>query len=170
MDDDAALVRAAAMGSDLAFARLIDRHQGAVRAFLRRLSRSWADADDLAQETFVTAWSRMAAADPTLSVRAWLCGIAYRKWLVDRRSDRRRRLREANADGPAPAADPDAALDAAAALAILPAEQRAAVALCLAGGFSHGEAAAALSLPLGTIKSHVARGRAKLLEYLGAAR
>ena len=49
----------------------------------------------------------------------------------------------------------------------LPEEQRAAVALCLAGDFSHAEAAESLGLPLGTVKSHVARGRVKLLEMIG---
>lgn len=52
-------------------------------------------------------------------------------------------------------------------MAELPLEQRAVVALCLAGGFSHGEAAEALDLPLGTVKSHVTRGRARLPEALG---
>lgn len=53
------------------------------------------------------------------------------------------------------------------ALASLPMEQRAAVVLCLSEDFSHAEAAEALNLPLGTVKSHVARGRAKLLSVLG---
>ena len=57
----------------------------------------------------------------------------------------------------------------AAAMQALPPDQRAAVALCLAGGFSHGEAAAALALPLGTVKSYVDRGRAKLLARLEPA-
>jgi RNA polymerase sigma-70 factor (ECF subfamily) len=54
-----------------------------------------------------------------------------------------------------------------AAMAQLPPDQRAAVALCLAQGWTHAEAAEALDLPLGTIKSHVARGRDKLLSVLG---
>jgi len=61
----------------------------------------------------------------------------------------------------------DARLDAASALAVLPPDQRACVALCLAAEFSHAEAADALGMPLGTVKSHVARGRAKLVEALG---
>ena len=55
------------------------------------------------------------------------------------------------------------------AMAELPLEQRAAVALCLAGDFSHAEAAEVLALPLGTVKSHVTRGRARLLQALGIA-
>ena len=55
------------------------------------------------------------------------------------------------------------------AMGDLPLEQRACVALCLAGEFSHAEAADALKLPLGTVKSHVARGRARLLQALGVS-
>ena len=54
-----------------------------------------------------------------------------------------------------------------AALISLPLEQRAAVVLCLSEDFSHAEAAEALGVPLGTVKSHFARGRAKLLAVLG---
>lgn len=52
------------------------------------------------------------------------------------------------------------------ALATLPIAQRAAIALCLGGEFTHAEAAAILKLPTGTVHSHVARGRAILLECL----
>ena len=55
------------------------------------------------------------------------------------------------------------------AMATLTPDVRACVALCLADGWSHGEAAAALDLPLGTVKSHVARGRARLLKALGGS-
>ncbi|MFY8163886.1 MAG: RNA polymerase sigma factor, partial [Brevundimonas sp.] len=55
----------------------------------------------------------------------------------------------------------------AAAMAELPPDVRACVALCLADGWSHGEASMALGLPLGTVESHVARGRARLLKALG---
>ena len=55
------------------------------------------------------------------------------------------------------------------AMEALPADQRAAVALCLAADFSHAEAADVLNLPLGTIKSHVNRGRSKLLELMGGS-
>ena len=153
------------------FSALVEQHQRAVRGFLRRLPGSHADADDLAQDTFVTAWGRLASFRSGQSVRAWLCGIAYRKWLTHRRSQLRRSAREAQAaqEDLAAGAGSDARLDAAAALATLPADQRAAVALCLAADFSHAEAAEALGLPLGTVKSHVARGRAKLLEVLGGS-
>jgi len=53
------------------------------------------------------------------------------------------------------------------ALAALPLDQRACVAMCLAAGYSHSEAAQALEMPLGTVKSHVLRGRERLLAALG---
>jgi RNA polymerase sigma-70 factor (ECF subfamily) len=156
-----------------AFGRLVAEHQQAVRGFLRRLCGDHADADDLAQETFLTAWSSLGRVRQGESVRAWLCGVAWRKWMTRARAEARRGVREtaAERDGlagiDAASPQPEARLDAAAALAILPPEQRAAVALCLAADFSHAEAAAALGLPLGTVKSHVSRGRDKLLAYLG---
>jgi RNA polymerase sigma factor (sigma-70 family) len=170
---EAELVAAAQAGQATAYSRLVELHQRAVRGFLRRLCcGAHADADDLAQEAFVTAWSRIRTFRPAESFRSWVCGIAYRKWLTHRRGEARRQAREAAADEPAPASRgeaSDARLDASAALASLSAEQRACVALCLAAEFSHAEAAAALGLPLGTVKSHVTRGRAKLLDVLGAA-
>ena len=170
---EAALVAAAQSGSSEAFARLLESNQQAVRGFLRRLGGGHADADDLAQDAFLTAWSRIGAFRRGESFRAWVCGVAYRKWLAHRRSEGRRAAREAAvASGDtddAPAAAVGARLDAAAALAHLPDQQRAAVVLCLAADFSHAEAAEALGLPLGTVKSHVTRGRAKLLELLGGS-
>jgi len=171
---EAALVEQARAGSAAAFSRLVDQNQQAVRAFLRRLCRDWAQADDLAQETFLTAWSRINRFERGRSVRLWLFGIAYRKFLTDRRGNARRVRREMEGGplddaAPSGASASDARLDISRALAVLAPEQRAAVALCLGAEFSHADAAEALSLPLGTIKSHVLRGRAKLLETLGVS-
>jgi RNA polymerase sigma-70 factor (ECF subfamily) len=167
---DEALVAAAQAGSSEAFSRLVERHQQALRAFLRRACGNWALADDLAQETFLAAWSRIERLNAGASVRAWLCGIGYNKHLSAVRSGSRDRAREASYESDrevvceAHVAD-RMALEAA--MSDLPAEQRACVALCLAADFSHAEASEALSLPLGTVKSHVTRGRARLLQALG---
>ena len=56
-DDDRALIAAIRGGSEPAFNILVDRHQQAVRTFLRRLLGNDADADDMAQETFLAAWT-----------------------------------------------------------------------------------------------------------------
>ena len=165
---DAELVDAARRGSPAAFREIVARHQQAVRSFLRRALDEPADADDLAQETFLAAWASLRRFRGQASLRSWLCAIAWKKRLTFARARRRRLDREAGAS-PAEAAGVgvDQALDLLAALRRLPEAQRAAVALCLGGGFSHAEAAVALALPLGTIKSHVERGRAKLAAALG---
>jgi RNA polymerase sigma factor (sigma-70 family) len=165
---DGELVAAARRGSPGAFREIVERHQQAVRGFLRRALANPADADDLAQETFLTAWSSLWRFRQQASLRSWLCAIAWKKSLTLQRSRRRERNRHDALAAPLEAdACPDRRLDLAAALSVLPETQRAAVALCLGGGFSHAEAAEALGLPLGTIKSHVERGRAKLLAALG---
>jgi len=165
---DADLVAAARRGSQAAFQQLVERHQQAVRGFLRRACADAGDADDLAQETFLAAWSSLWNYRGGASFRSWLCAIAWKKALTLKRGrGRERRRMEALSEPTRGEICPDARLDLTSALSALPAEQRAAVALCLGGDFSHAEAAHALGLPLGTIKSHVQRGRAKLLAALG---
>ena len=170
---DADLVRRARGGSDAAFAQLVQRHQGAVRSFLRRASgRGWADADDLAQETFLAAWGSLRRLKDPDQFRSWLMGIAWKRTQDRTRSALRGAVRdlawmEGQETAAGVAAEDRIALDAA--MADLPPEVRACVALCLAQDWSHGEAAQALALPLGTVKSHIARGRARLLSALGGA-
>jgi RNA polymerase sigma factor (sigma-70 family) len=170
---DAELVSRALAGSDAAFSRLVERHQAAVRAFLRRfLGSGWAEADDVAQDAFVAAWRSLRSLKDPAGVRAWLCGIAWRKAQDRIRSSRRGAARDAGwletVDLPA-GVSPEEKLALQAAMAELPTDVRACVALCLADGWSHGEASEALGLPLGTVKSHVARGRARLLKALGGS-
>src|SRR6185437_7404750 len=91
---DDVLVAQAQAGSTQAFSRLIARHQQPVRAFLRRLAGNWSEADEVAQQAFVAAWTQLARFQRGRDLRLWLCGIAYRKFLVARRSYWRRRRRE----------------------------------------------------------------------------
>lgn len=90
-DDDAALMAEIRDGSDRAFNVLIDRRQQAVRAFLYRLLGDAADADDMAQETFLEAWTHARSYRGQADVRSWLCGIAWRKAKGAQRSWARRR-------------------------------------------------------------------------------
>jgi RNA polymerase sigma-70 factor (ECF subfamily) len=168
---ESALVRRARDGSDEAFSRLVGAHQQAVRAFLRRLAANPADADDLAQEAFVTAWGHLARLRDGVSFRTFVCGIAYRKALNDRRRYGRAAARDAAWHELTPQAQSptsDERLSVQAALQTLPIDVRAAVSLCVAGDYSHSEAAEILGLPLGTIKSHIQKGRDKLNALLGA--
>ncbi len=172
MGDDAALIAAIGQGSDLAFSRLLDRHQQAVRTFLRGVAAGGAeDADDLAQETFLSVWKH-AGSFRGGAVRSWLFSIAWRKATDSRRRWSRGRGRDeawqdmadASLDEPAGAED---LLALRQALATLGQDQKAAVMLCLGCGLTHEEAAEALALPLGTVKSHVLRGRERLRGFFG---
>jgi RNA polymerase sigma factor (sigma-70 family) len=172
-NDEKRLIASARKGDSRAFAALVDMNQQAVRGFLRRFTGDWADADDLSQEAFVIAWSRLARFEGRSTFRSWVSGIGYRLARDARRAHGRARARDTEwstmqhdeQGGGAPIEDQIAV---ARAMATLPDDQRAAVALCLAEGFSHTEAAAILNQPLGTVKSHVTRGRDKLLRALEA--
>jgi RNA polymerase sigma-70 factor (ECF subfamily) len=169
---DGPLVRAARIGSQCAFARLVATHERALRGFLGK--SGFGDADDIAQEAFLAAWSSLGRLREDDGFRAWLFGIAWRKALDHGRAARRAARRdqawsEEQAEDAVREADPADRMALEAALADLPADQRACVTLCLGQGWSHGEAAQVLNLPLGTVKSHVTRGRERLLAVLGDA-
>jgi RNA polymerase sigma-70 factor (ECF subfamily) len=167
---DAPLVRAARGGSQAAFARLVALHEKPLRGFLRK--SGWTDADDIAQEAFVAAWTSLGRLRADEGFRAWLYGIAWRKALDQRRSVRRSAQRdeawrelESQEAPEGVGAEDRMALETA--LLTLPEDQRACVTLCLGQGWSHAEVAQVLDLPLGTVKSHVTRGRERLLSVLG---
>jgi RNA polymerase sigma factor (sigma-70 family) len=152
------------------FAALVRVHQSKVRGFLRRLTRGDAAlADDLAQETFLEAHRKLAQYRGEGSFGSWLCGIAWSRFLMERRKRKEEPLDELPESASADPAQASAAkLDLERAMARLSPEERAALTLCYALGHSHGEAAEILHLPLGTVKSHVLRGREKLKAMLEA--
>jgi len=128
-------------------------------------------ADDLAQETFVMAWRKIQSFEEKGSFRGWLCRIAYTQFLQARRSSQAalRRDTAAFAEMDQEVSEGSAAearMDLERAMKVLTAEQKAAVSLCYGEGMSHSEAADALGLPLGTVKSHVLRGRERMLAVL----
>jgi RNA polymerase sigma-70 factor (ECF subfamily) len=174
---DVELCTYAATGERRAFGELVRRHGSAVRGLLRRMGASPAEADDVAQDAFLTAFERIADFRGEGTFAAWVKRIAARAYL--RRIQKERKLAaftsetlEAESD-PAPAGDADAALDLDEALKVLSPAERMCVTMCFGAGLSHAEAAEALNLPLGTVKSHVKRGleklRARLAPDSGAA-
>lgn len=166
--DDATLNGRAAGGDRAAFALLVTRHEARLRAFLRRIAGP-SDADDLAQDTFVRAWERAAQFDASGSYAAWLTRIGWHLFLDERRRGAARNKRHVDATDHRPVSAPhggDARLELNAALAQLDDRARAAIVLCDGQGWTHEEAAALLGLPLGTVKSLIARGKAKLRSIL----
>ena len=118
----------------------------------------------------MTAWRKLARFEGRSSFRSWVSGIGFRIARDARRSHGRAQLRDSewlqeqsDVEGVPPVEDRIAVTRA---MAKLPDEQRAVVALCLGEGFSHSEASEILKLPLGTVKSHVTRGRERLWRAL----
>lgn len=146
-----------------------------VTAFARRLSSSAADADDLVQNTFLRAFRSWRSLREPGACRAWLFRIARNVHLNRERSRRERPdLRLVDDDSLADPRPPVAAewverlaaRDLEKALDRLPPEQREAVLLCDLWGFEYEEIAAITDAPVGTVRSRIARGRARLAGLL----
>jgi RNA polymerase sigma-70 factor (ECF subfamily) len=130
-------------------------------------------ADDLTQETYLRAFRALDDFEGRSTPRTWLLGIARRACADHiRAAQRRRRLVGALAADTGSAAMPDHAglVGAQDLLARLPEDRRSALVLTQVIGLSYDEAAAAEGVPVGTIRSRVARARMQLVEALAAAR
>jgi RNA polymerase sigma-70 factor (ECF subfamily) len=167
--DEELVARALATRDQAAFGELVRRHQSRVRGWLRQLTRNAATADDIAQEAFIKAWDKLHTFGGQGRFAAWLMKIAYTEFLMShRKSKAELRLAtavEAEITEPAahdPAGEESAATDLQRMLAVLSEEERVAMVLCYAEGMSHGEASAITGLPVGTIKSHIHRGKEKI--------
>jgi RNA polymerase sigma-70 factor (ECF subfamily) len=134
-----------------------------LRGLLRRLAGEV--ADDLAQETFIAAWRASGSWRGEGSYFTWLARIGWRQFLSYRRRNRLTEpLSEATEIAVHSQDERRAAIDQA--MARLPARERMAALLCFAEGYSHSEAAGVMGVPLGTLKSLVARARLQLVECL----
>ena len=176
---EAAVVALAMNGDDAAYGELVRRRQAAIRQLFRRLTRDPALADDLAQQTFVHAWKSIRSLRSPAAFGAWLRKLAVNCWLQQARIKRHEVLLcdEALADGlrasaagaaqAAPVEGPvTARMDLDAALAALPPDARLCVVLAYSEGMSHAEISESTAMALGTVKSHIARGAARLRELL----
>jgi DNA-directed RNA polymerase specialized sigma24 family protein len=145
--NDADLILAVQSRDDRhAYAELVRRHQSQVRAVLRRLTRGDAMlADDLAQDTFVLAWRNIAKFRFEARFSTWLYRIAFNAWQSELRK-RREVPMEIDDDSPPPGSEHFDELPDVASRVDL----------------SHEEAARALEMPVGTVKTHILRGKAKL--------
>ena len=170
---DEALVARCRLGDDpRAFEQLVRRHQGLVRAQLRRLLHGdLAAADDLAQEAFLLAWRKLDQFRGEASFATWLYRITYACFL---QSHRRKSLTaDGDVDGeaaatPEPTRAIDLRIDLERAMRRLSDGEQAVLLHCVQLGLSHEEAAYVLNMPLGTVKTHANRGKAKLKQWLSA--
>lgn len=172
---DQALVARALLGNEgRAFEQLLRRHQGMVRAQLRRLLHGdEAAADDLAQETFLLAWRKLDQFRGDARFSTWLYRIAYTCFLQAGR--KKSWTLEDTGTGEdegllAPAQAVDLQLDLERAMRRLSEPEQTVLLHCAQLGLSHEEAAYVLAMPLGTVKTHANRGKAKLQGWLAAWR
>ena len=169
--DDARLIARATSSSDnAAFGEIVARYRSRVYGYLLRMVRSPALAEDLAQDTFVRAWQNIDRFRGDGSFEGWLLRIAYTTFLQDHRR-RKRRGDETPPDSAArdrdsalsvPAGDESPDLDRV--LAALPPDIRSMVMMAYGYGYTHAEIASAMSMPVGTVKSHISRARSRLRE------
>ena len=167
-----------------AFSELVRRHQSAVRTTLRRLTTgNHALADDLAQETFMLAYRNLKSFRQEAQFSTWLYRIATNAFLADARKRKEELLGDRDQDlasdddddalsiHPA-GADPTRAaslrIDMDRALSALSEAERAAIVQCYHNDLSHEEAAIVLNCPVGTVKTHILRAKAKLKAQLAA--
>ena len=164
---DVELAALAAAGDRPAFGELVRRHGSAVRGLLRRMGAEASVADDIAQDAFLAAFERVAEYRGEGTFSAWVRRIAarlyIRRWRKEARYDQEVEAVEDSHGGEGHAAS---RIDLDEALRTLAPVERMCVSLCYGAGVSHVEAAEALNLPLGTVKSHVKRGLDKLRQRL----
>jgi len=142
-----------------------------LRRFARTLTRNPHDADDLVQLALERALTRLKQWRPDTKLESWMFGIIKNAWIDELRA----RGRRAKVFAPEEAAEHvgDASSEAQmellsmqSAMERLPDEQRLVVALVLVEGLSYQEAADVLEVPIGTVTSRLARGRATLESIL----
>ena len=169
---DVELCTHAATGERRAFGELVRRHGSSVRGLLRRMGAQGAEADDVAQDAFLAAFERIAEFRGEGTFAGWVKRIAARSYL--RRLQKERRIgaltaEQVDVETGGGGGDADGRIDLDGALKVLGAAERICVTMCFGAGLSHQEAADALNLPLGTVKSHVKRGLDKLRTRLAPA-
>ena len=178
---DELLWQASARGDQQAFSELYERHSQAIYNYLFRRLADWSEAEDLTAVVFLEAFRHrrdVVVVDGKLL--PWLYGIATNVLRNRRRAQWRHRRLVAQLEAqPRRAAEPDADARAQAAaqmrevlehLSRLPRAQRDVLALCVWSGLSYEEAALALAIPVGTVRSRLARARATLTEPQGLSR
>lgn len=174
-DADKDLVLQSQNGSVAAFETLIRNHQTMIHALTFRMTGSSADAEDLAQETFIRAYEQINRFNGSAKFSTWLYSIAVHACLNWRRDEARRFQAHTNCAGEifaqylagenSPAKN-GACEQVQSALLKLPAKQRAAIVLTIYDGMNHAEAAQVLGCSETTVSWRVFAARRKLKNWL----
>ncbi len=166
--DNDLVARVVAQQDSAAFGELVRRHQSQVRNFLRKLTRDYELADDLAQDCFMHAWDKLHTFIGHGSFIGWLLKVAYTTFLQSKRRSNRygEILEQIGHESSIPenrqADVSDEIGDLDKFLAVLTEEERAVMILSYACGLSHREISETADLPVGTVKSIIFRGKEKI--------
>ncbi len=168
LGDISLVARVVALGDKRAFDALVRKHQQAVRRFF--LHQTLGDtplSDDLAQETFIKAYTHIGSFRGVAGFQTWLFGIAYRVFLDHVRSRKTTfDIDESVTRVSARTADGGLKVDLYEALKLLKADERMCVTLQLVEGQPIERISAITGMSPGTVKSHLSRGKSKLATYL----
>ena len=167
--EDHELVARVVSGQDgNAFGELVRRHQSHVRNFLRKLTGDYTLADDLAQDAFMHAWDKLQTYSGKGSFIGWMLKVAYTTFLQSKRKSKRYAeiLEEAgqvaDIEERKSTVPVDEVGDLDRFLAVLTEEERAVMVMSYACGLSHREISEATTMPVGTVKSVIFRGKEKI--------
>ena len=181
---DEEIVRQCLAGDRDAYAVLVQRYQGRIVGYLTRMLRNREEALDVAQESFIKAWTHLARYDSQWRFSTWLFSIASNAGIDVIRQRRHRMVSidapistddsEIQRELPGPdrtAADDLEGMELAekleAAIAELPWEYRQLLLLRHPGGRSYEEIQQITQLPMGTVKNRIFRARQRLKDRLG---
>jgi len=153
-----------------AFAELVRRHQSPLRVLLRRLTcGDHALADDLAQEALLRAYRGLRGYRGGGQFSSWLYRIGYNAFLTHIERNRKHAATDEVAAVEAQASSKrriELQHDLERAMTALRPEERAAISLSFFEELTHEEIARILDCPLGTVKTHIARGKDRLRQSL----
>lgn len=165
-------IQRAQAGDPAAFDALYEAHAGRVFALCLRMTADERRAEELTQDVFVKAWRRLATFRGESAFGTWLHRVTVNTVLDDRRQRRRRPAQlsvlpdDVFGGAGAGGGDPTRRLALERAVASLPDRARTAIVLHGIEGYSYEEVAELMGVALGTVKSHIHRARALLIERL----
>ena len=163
------LVGLSRTGNRDAFAEIVRRRQTWIRNLMRRCCGDATLADDLSQQIFMQGWRSIHQLQDAERLGPWLKRLAINTWLQHKRKgDPLHAADELAESASAATSSPGIALDLDHALGSLADDVRLCIVLSYHERMTHAEIAEFTGIPLGTIKSHIRRGTAKLQELLSA--
>jgi RNA polymerase sigma-70 factor (ECF subfamily) len=171
----ASILQRVAAGDRAAVKECLDTYGDLVWSLARRFNSAHADAEDAVQDIFIDIWTHAGRFDPSKASETTFVATITRRRLIDRLRKQGRRPFHDDIDDTVLPADLDRSLKpetgveldiVAKAMSTLRPEQQEVLQLSVVEGYSHSAVAERLSMPLGTVKTHVRRGLIRIREEL----